>query len=100
MAPGSGAPQLAQYRPVAGLPHDGQATRGSDEAEEGAVMCSKLVRRHSRATVGDYSKWGTTTEDYLPGALGVPAFGYGLQLDVFEKSRPQPSAVKPTAPGR
>ena len=43
MAPASGAPQLAQYLPVAAAPHTGQAVVGSDE--EGDVMRVKIVGR-------------------------------------------------------
>ena len=41
----------------------------------------------------------TATEDYLPGALGEPAEGYELNLNV-PGDGPQPSAGPPTAPGR
>jgi hypothetical protein len=39
-----------------------------------------------------------STEDYLLGAVCVPAFGYGLPREVLETSRPQPSAVKADSP--
>jgi len=39
------------------------------------------------------------TEDYRPGAVGVPAWGYGPFLDAFQTG-PQPQAAPHTAPGR
>jgi hypothetical protein len=44
VAPASGAPQLAQYLPVAAAPHVGQAAVESDE-ERGDVMRLKIVGR-------------------------------------------------------
>jgi hypothetical protein len=39
VAPASGDPQLAQYRPVAAAPHEGQVVDGDAEGETGDGMC-------------------------------------------------------------
>ena len=78
MAPASGAPQLAQYLPVAAAPHAGQAAVESGE-EEGDVMRLKIVRRRLMCSEirRIWDETATTTYDYRPGAVGRPAGGCG-----------------------
>jgi hypothetical protein len=46
-----------------------------------------------------YKIFLTATEDYLPGAIGGPAFGYALNTNLFQ-ARSRQSAGPPTAHGR
>jgi hypothetical protein len=87
VAPASGAPQLAQYLPVAAAPHAGQAAVESGE-EEGDVMRLKIVRRRLMCSEirRIWDETATTTYDYRPGAVGR-AGSRKLQLTVCPPSQ-------------
>ena len=76
VAPASGAPQAAQYRPDASAPQEGQVVVFSGEAAE--VICSNYSGAGFHAS--SCSQGFTATNDYLLSAFGGPAIGCGLSL--------------------
>jgi len=77
VAPASGAPQFAQYLPLAAAPQDGHLV------ESGEDITLKLLTGFRCCTDNNYKlkttrPMGTATEDYPPGAVGLPARGFGL----------------------
>jgi hypothetical protein len=87
VAPASGAPQFAQYLPVATAPHDGQAAMESDEGG-GDVMRLKLVRRRLVCSeIQSGSGTATATYDYRPAAVGGSAVGFGRADDAHDLAK-------------